>query len=70
MPTAADIKDYTKPEVAPLYTYSAEIDTTPEAQAPTWATICAGFDKSSGAFTGRYITCDYLKVRVSSLDLL
>lgn len=27
MPTAADIKNYVKPEVAPLYTYSAEIDT-------------------------------------------
>jgi hypothetical protein len=49
MPTAADIKNYTKPEVAPLYTYSAEIDTTPEAQAPTWATVCAGFDNISEA---------------------
>lgn len=44
MPTAADIKNYTKPEVAPLYSYSAEIDTTPTAQSPTWATVCAGFE--------------------------
>lgn len=49
MPTAADIKNYTKPEVAPLYTYSAEIDTTPSATTPTWATICAGFDNIAEA---------------------
>ena len=49
MPTAADITGYTKPEVAPLYTYSAEIDTTPSATTPTWATICAGFDNIAEA---------------------
>ena len=49
MPTAADIKNYVKPEVAPLYTYSAEIDTTPNAASPTWAAVCAGFNNISEA---------------------
>lgn len=49
MPTAADIKNYVKPEVAPLYSYSAEIDTTPTAASPTWATVCAGFDNIAEA---------------------
>lgn len=49
MPTAADIKNYTKPEVAPLYSYSAEIDTTPTATTPTWATVCAGFENITEA---------------------
>lgn len=49
MPTASDIKNYVKPEVAPLYSYSAEIDTTPSATTPTWKTICAGFENITEA---------------------
>lgn len=49
MPTASDITTYVKPEVAPLYSYSAEIDTTPTAASPTWATVCAGFENIAEA---------------------
>lgn len=49
MPTATDITTYVKPEVAPLYSYSAEIDTTPTSGTPTWATVCAGFENITEA---------------------
>lgn len=47
--TAADITGYEKPEVAPLYRFTAEIDTTPSSTTPTWKDLCAGFDNISEA---------------------
>jgi hypothetical protein len=49
MPSKSDITGYVKPEVAPLYSYAAEIDTTPTATTPTWALVCAGFENISEA---------------------
>lgn len=37
------------PEVAPIYTYTAEIDTTPTGASRTWANLCAGFDNIAEA---------------------
>lgn len=37
------------PDVAPIYSYTAEIDTTPEGQSRTWATLCAGINNLSEA---------------------
>ena len=45
----ADFLAYEKPEIAPVYSYKAEIDITPAGQAPTWKTLCAGFDNMSEA---------------------
>lgn len=45
----ADFLAYEKPEIAPVYSYKAEIDTTPTASAPTWKALCAGFDNISEA---------------------
>lgn len=49
MATAADIKNFQKPDVAPVYSYVAEIDITPNAATPTWANVCAGFDNIAEA---------------------
>lgn len=40
---------FEKPELAPIYSYKAEIDTTPSATSPTWAGLCAGIDNISEA---------------------
>ena len=45
----ADFLAYEKPEIAPVYSYKAEIDITPAGQAPTWKTLCAGFDNIAEA---------------------
>lgn len=45
----ADIASYVKPELAPIYSYKAEIDTTPTGANRTWANLCAGFDNISEA---------------------
>ena len=45
----ADFLAYEKPEIAPVYSYKAEIDITPAASAPTWKTLCAGFDNLTEA---------------------
>ena len=37
------------PEISPLYSYKAEIDTTPTASSPTWKTLCAGFENITEA---------------------
>lgn len=47
--TKTDFLAYEKPELAPIYSYTAEIDTTPDAAAPTWAKLCAGIDNLSEA---------------------
>lgn len=39
----------TVPDVAVIYNYTAEIDTTPEGQSRTWATLCAGINNLSEA---------------------
>ena len=45
----ADFLAYEKPELAPIYSYTAEIDTTPTANSPTWKALCAGIDNISEA---------------------
>lgn len=47
--TKSDFLAYEKPELAPIYSYKAEIDTTPSATSPTWAGLCAGIDNISEA---------------------
>lgn len=37
------------PDVAPIYSYTAEIDTTPAGNARTWAALCAGINNLSEA---------------------
>ena len=37
------------PEISPIYSYTAEIDTTPAGSSRTWASLCAGFDNISEA---------------------
>lgn len=37
------------PEISPIYSYTAEIDTTPEGQSRTWAKLCAGFENLTEA---------------------
>ena len=41
----ADFLAYEKPEIVPVYSYTAEIDITPNGSAPTWKALCAGIDK-------------------------
>lgn len=45
----SDFLAATVPEISPIYTYTAEIDTTPTASSPTWATLCAGFENLTEA---------------------
>lgn len=45
----ADFLAYEKPEIAPIYSYKAEIDITPTGQAPTWKALCAGLDNITEA---------------------
>ena len=44
-----DFLAYAKPELAPIYSYKAEIDTTPTGTNRTWAQICAGIDNITEA---------------------
>jgi hypothetical protein len=41
--------NYVKPEIVPVYKYTAEIDITPKGPARTWAPLCAGFNNISEA---------------------
>jgi hypothetical protein len=45
----SDFLAYEKPEIAPVYSYKAEIDTTPGGSSRTWAPLCAGIDNISEA---------------------
>jgi len=47
--TATDVANYVKPEIVPVYKYTAEIDITPQGPARTWAPLCAGFNNISEA---------------------
>ena len=47
--TATDVRNYVKPEIVPVYKYTAEIDITPQGPARTWAPLCAGFNNISEA---------------------
>jgi len=49
MSTATDVANYVKPEIVPVYKYTAEIDITPKGPARTWAPLCAGFNNISEA---------------------
>lgn len=49
MSTATDVQNYVKPEIVPVYKYTAEIDITPKGAARTWAPLCAGFNNISEA---------------------
>jgi hypothetical protein len=49
MPTATDVKNYVKPEIVPVYKYTAEVDITPKGPTRTWADLCAGFNNISEA---------------------
>ena len=49
MSTAIDVANYVKPEIVPVYKYTAEIDITPKGAARTWAPLCAGFNNISEA---------------------
>ena len=44
-----DVRYYVKPEIVPVYKYTAEIDITPQGPARTWAPLCAGFNNISEA---------------------
>lgn len=44
-----DVRNYVKPEIVPVYKYTAEIDITPQGPARTWAPLCAGFNNISEA---------------------
>lgn len=44
-----DVRNYVKPEIVPVYKYTAEIDITPQGHARTWAPLCAGFNNISEA---------------------
>ena len=47
--SAIDVANYVKPEIVPVYKYTAEIDITPQGAARTWAPLCAGFNNISEA---------------------
>jgi hypothetical protein len=47
--SATDVMNYVKPEIVPVYKYTAEIDITPKGPARTWAPLCAGFNNISEA---------------------
>ena len=49
MSTAIEVANYVKPEIVPVYKYTAEIDITPKGPARTWAPLCAGFNNISEA---------------------
>lgn len=49
MSTTTDVQNYVKPEIVPIYKYTAEIDITPKGPARTWAPLCAGFNNISEA---------------------
>ena len=49
MPTATDVQNYVKPEIVPVYKYTAEVDITPKGATRTWADLCAGFNNISEA---------------------
>lgn len=49
MSTAIDVANYVKPEIVPVYKYTAEIDITPKGPTRTWAPLCAGFNNISEA---------------------
>lgn len=49
MSTPTDVQNYVKPEIVPVYKYTAEIDITPKGPARTWAPLCAGFNNISEA---------------------
>ena len=49
MSTAIDVANYVKPEIVPVYKYTAEIDITPKGPSRTWAPLCAGFNNISEA---------------------
>ena len=49
MPTATDVRNYVKPEIVPVYKYTAEVDITPKGPTRTWADLCAGFNNISEA---------------------
>lgn len=46
---AIQVANYVKPEIVPVYKYTAEIDITPKGPARTWAPLCAGFNNISEA---------------------
>lgn len=47
--SATDVQNYVKPEIVPVYKYTAEIDITPKGATRTWADLCAGFNNISEA---------------------
>lgn len=47
--SATDVQNYVKPEIVPVYKYTAEIDITPKGPARTWVDLCAGFNNISEA---------------------
>ena len=47
--TKQEVASYVKPDVVPVYKYTAEIDTTPSGQSRTWKALCAGFNNLSEA---------------------
>lgn len=47
--SATDVQNYVKPEIVPVYKYTAEIDITPKGAARTWVDLCAGFNNISEA---------------------
>lgn len=49
MSTATSVMNYVKPEIVPVYKYTAEIDITPKGPTRTWANLCAGFNNISEA---------------------
>ena len=49
MGSAIDVSNYVKPEIVPVYKYTAEIDITPKGPSRTWAPLCAGFNNISEA---------------------
>ena len=49
MASATDVQNYVKPEIVPVYKYTAEVDITPKGATRTWADLCAGFNNISEA---------------------
>ena len=49
MASATDVQNYVKPEIVPVYKYTAEIDITPKGASRTWVDLCAGFNNISEA---------------------
>lgn len=49
MSSAIDVENYVKPEIVPVYKFTAEIDITPKGPTRTWAPLCAGFNNISEA---------------------